>query len=160
MRTIWFDRCKRWLSNADRRSSNASQSILPCITHNLKLRCLFLPLRRFVTKVPDSQNWYHRHNGEFDNEKYINKKPDRKLFLTVMAILSLLRKISELLIMGQIQYCHRIFYLMSFHITYGEILYMIQHLFGKESGGVEKIIENKFKLFVFVLYCNILLIQY
>ncbi len=88
------------------------------------------------------------------------KKPDRKLFLTVMARLSLLRKISELLIMRQIQYCHRIFYLMSFHITYGEILYMIQHLFGKESGGVEKIIENKFKLFVFVLFCNILLIQY
>ena len=30
-------------------------------------------------KVPDSQNWYHRHNGEFDNEKYINKKTGQEV---------------------------------------------------------------------------------
>ena len=36
--------------------------------------------------------------------------------------------------MGQIQCLHRIFYLMLFHIIYGEILYMTQLLFGKEFG--------------------------
>ena len=30
-------------------------------------------------KVPDSQNWYHRHNGEFDNEKYINRKTGQEV---------------------------------------------------------------------------------
>ena len=88
--------------------------------------------------------------GRRSIRKYVPK------FLTVMEILSLLRKISEPLIMGQIQCIHRIFYLMLFHIIYGEILYMTQLLFGKEFGEARKIIENKFNLFVFYAYCNIL----